>query len=364
MLRGIICTVAFFTLAFTSCKKDGEKVENPTFSAPSKNFLVVEDFKFQGVPNFEDTIISFSARFNEPVSWFIDVVGSSSGARKTLSGTGQVIDSASVIWDGASDNEKFFRFKEDVYTTLSFYASDIRHNIDTLNIVTKKVFDENCYLVGEFEGNPKLVDVESSADSLYYSSNVIVTQWNKFFDIENKNEEICGGLYHLDPSLALMSNCSDIQLPEPVQGYGYFFLYGQDFSDQPSTFFIGGMNHDAVNYGINEDLDNVYLNFYANSNGNSSTTLKAVVFGANDDEWTKEIDVTWDGWRLISIKLSQLALSKIGGNLSPGYLDTRFIKKVGFNLMSGNGKGPGTDGFIAVDFVTLTVGTPFNQNSN
>ncbi len=157
------------------------------------------------------------------------------------------------------------------------------------------------------------------------------------------------------------NNACGTDMLQAVNGVGYFMLKGQDYSDEPGNFFVGGFNHDPVLYGIDptKELEDIWVNFYVNSNGNQNTALKVKFYGIKGDEFTKEFEIDWKGWQLVKIKLSDLALENTGQS-SPGKLVPSQIKRMGFEALCNKGVGSGCNIEVAVDYVTITYDKPFN----
>lgn len=339
-------------VAINGCKHPLEDEPYPeTYKSASGDFdvnfflvLLQED----GEINFEEDSVWFRAQFNESATWVITIDGLSSGAQKVLSGTGSTIDSAGTFWNGASDNSAFFSKGESFTVTLSFFGNDITKTSAPVAIVEPKQF--KGLLVSDFE---------SATEAKGF---VVGTDWFKFFDGETpgdgKLESVAYGVY---PNDIVWTN-SDFEhtLPSPIQGKSYYHMEGQDYADQPNDFFIGGFGHDAQRFGITAPLNETYVNFFLTTNGNTTTKIKLEIPGIGGDLFAKELDVTWTGWRMVSIKLSEFVLAE-SGPLGAGELIPELVGKISFQLMSGGGEA-GNLAEANLDYLIITEYKPFSQN--
>lgn len=358
--------VLIISTLFFSCSRD-EEVSGPKYATASGNLSIIDD-KFRVLIDTDTSIVDFVAesvefsnpddksakdtvfffaKMSEEVSWSIAIKGNSSGALKTLVGTSNSIDFP--YWTGESDNIYFFRKGESVTATLSFVGSDVSKEYSFIVQETKSYPD--MILIGDFEkgadGRGLVIGTADDPDG-----------WFQYFDVEGDDEEIS---YGLGPNEIVVKQPSKQSIPvEAVQGEHYFQLRGDDNPTKAGSFFIGGMGHTPVSYGIGSDvlLEDIFMNLYLNSNGNTTTKFVIELGGINGDLFTKEMLIDWTGWRQISIRLSDFVQSQVGDN-GIGKLLPEQLKSLKFAIHSA-----GTSGNVAevnIDFVTLTFGSPFKQ---
>lgn len=298
--------------------------------------------------NFEEDSVWFYGLFTESATWVITIDGLSSGAKKVLSGTGEIIDSTKIFWDGSSDNSAFFSKGESFTVTLSFFGNDITKTSAPVSIIEPKKF--NGFLISDFEDGSNFKGFFKGGD------------WFKFFDGEapgeGKLESISYGVY---PNGIVWTNpTSEHSLPAAIQGNSYYHIEGQDYADQPNDFFIGGFGHNARRIGIKTPLDQTYVNFFLSTNGNKTTRVKLEIPGIGGDLFIKEMDVSWTGWKMVSIKLSEFVLAE-SGPLGVGELLPELVSKISFQLMSGGGEA-GNVAEANIDYLIITEYKPFSQN--
>lgn len=370
MFKKINLLILGLTILFISCSKRDDSVFGPEYLAAPSNLKVSGDslviirvgdktetdlgatsITFYN-PNDVDSVynpVYFKAQLSDSVTWKVTIKGLESDAQKTLVGTGKSIRNA--FWGGESENINFFKRGESLSITLSFIG--IETNVKRIvQFADPKLFP-GVYLVSDFElgeegqGIVKGAAPPGDADG-----------WFDYFDIEGENETISKGV---GPNNIDVVQPSKASTPvKPIQGDGYYHLRGDDNSVKPSPFFIGGMGHDAVVYGLPSlDPANVFLNFYATSNGNTTTKLIVELAGFGGDLLTKDIQVDWKGWKLVSIRLSDFALTT-SGDIGQGVILTPLLEQMKFAIHSGKGNA-GSTAEINIDYITFTVGKPFRQ---
>lgn len=367
MLKTVNLLILGIVLSLASCLERDDSIFGPKYiSAPSDLEVVDNTFKIikQGDkfeidlpiisfydPQNPDSVfnpICFKAELSDSVTWIFTIRDLVTGAKKTIVGTSRQVN---AVWNGDSDNISFFSKKvgddKNLEIELSFIGID--KTITRLVIFQEpKLFPETI-LVADFEENGQAI-VRGSAGDL--------DGWFDFFDTEGEDETISKGI---GPNQIIVVQPSKASDPvESIQGQGYYHLRGDDNSVKPSPFFIGGMGHDAVVYGLPSISTNeVFINFYANSNGNKTTKLVVELAGFGGDLFTKEIAVNWEGWKLVSVRLSDFALT-ISGTIGTGEILTPLLESMKFAIHSGGGVAGGI-AEINIDYVTFTIGKPFRQ---
>ncbi len=366
MLKKVHLLILGFIFFMTSCSERDDSVFGPKYiSAPSDLEVIGNDFEiirlgdeseedlseitFYDSTNVDSVFnpVYFKTELSDSVTWKFTVTGLSSGAVKTIIGTNKFINDAK--WSGASDNIYFFKREEDIRIVLSFIGIDMTVT-RVVRLKRPKLFP-GAFLVADFEFDPK-------GQAIVKGSAGDPDGWFDFFDTDGEDETISKGI---GPDNIVVAQPSKASTPvEAIQGSGYYHLRGEDNSVKPSPFFIGGMGHDAVVYGLPSlDPSEVFLNFYATSNGNKTTKLIVELAGFGGDLFTKEIQVDWDGWKLISVRLSNFALTT-SGEIGTGEILTPLLEQMKFAIHSGRGNA-GSIAEINIDYVTFTVGKPFRQ---
>ena len=339
-----LISVLLLTILFTSCKKDPVAPLSIKTVAKQAGFQVTSSAQAISKNGtniaFDRDSMRFSAGFNHEVTWTITITGLShptEHAIKKISGTSDTINPTKNFWIGDSDNIYFFKKNENVQVTLTFFG-DQETTIDMgqFRIVRTRIFDG--VLVLNFEADD--------------SKNAIITLIGDIYDFtdgEAGKEEIQIEKFKIP----------DNNLPQAVEGQSYLRLYGQDVLGKPSPFYMGGVNHDSIPFGLTGSTDDIFMNFYVNSNGNRTSKIEAKIYGEGGDEFSKTFEVTWTGWKQLSVRLSDFKLSNAADG--PGELTPSKIAQTAFLIHSGNGQ-PGNKAELLIDHVTFTTGGPFSQS--
>lgn len=339
---------ALFLLA--GCKEDPSIPKSNPFVSASPSFQVLSVSTNKDANknlDFERDSLKFTAEFSEPVSWTITVEANGKAnqvASRIINGTSQSINPLDVFFNGSSDNVYFFKKGEVLDVTLSFLGADTTVVLEGFTIVETRDFKATSRLI---------IDCQTGSDSkalLNDESDV-----NLFFDTDGEDEEIERGRFVRSSDIKLKT------VPESVEGDRFIYLRGRDVPGKPGSFFIGGFNHAPRNFGLDGSVDETFLNFYANSNGNTTTKIVIEILGVGGDAFRVEKDVTWTGWRLVSIRLSDF----VSSNTAPfgtGVISPNTMSDIAFQIHSGNGI-VGNEAEIMFDYVTFTKGAPFSQSN-
>ncbi len=368
MFKTVNLIILAILLSLASCSEKDNSIFGPKYiSAPSdlevvdNTFKIVEDGDEFDIdlpvitfydPDYPDSVLNaviFKAELSDSVTWIFTISDLVTGAEKKIIGTSKNV---SAKWSGDSDNIAFFskfdpQNPKNLKVELSFIGID-KKVVRFLTFDRPKLFP-NTILVADFEEDGQAIVKGSVGDP---------DGWFDFFDTEGEDETISRGV---GPDNIIVARPSKASEPvESIQGQGYYHLRGDDNSVKPSPFFIGGMGHDAVVYGLPSISPNeVFLNFYANSNGNTTTKLVVEIAGFGGDLFTKEIAVNWDGWNLVSVRLSDFSLTT-SGTIGTGEILTPLLESMKFAIHSGGGVA-GSIAEINIDYVTFTIGKPFRQ---
>lgn len=336
--------IFFFSLSFlVACIK-----EDPNVPATQRYVSASKDFRVNkfdlSLPDasaidFSKDSLGFEADFNEEVTWTITI--KSKLAIKVISGTSKSLDPKQIYWDGASDNVYFFNPDEPLSIQISFLGSDVVLNENKYKVGKSKVFHKNkiTTVVADFEL------ATNDNESVIFQKDAINIFFDPFEGISTKNDG-----FILD---------SVSTFPRVPQGKRYIYLHGKDILGAAGSFYIGGFNNSSKSFLLkSKPLDQVYINFLANSNGNKTTKLIIELTGVGGDEFRAEKNVTWDGWRMVSIKLSDFTQSTSGA-LGTAKILPAALKQVAFQIHSGG--GPGREAKAFIDYICFTYDAPFSQ---
>ncbi|MBC7390485.1 MAG: hypothetical protein H7329_14820 [Opitutaceae bacterium] len=385
VLKYCICSVLVL-LTFLSCKrtqKDG--MLGPDLKVASSNFAIVDSFKVYGQDkslNYKIDTVNFSkpttitdvihdssgvkikdttylkdrisprqrstyfkAKFNESVKWKIEISPVTSdfsrSPYKLLTGTSDYIDSIPEwTWDGSSDNQFYFvpglvNFK------LSFLGSNKLSSINKfVKNVTLRDSTTQGILLNDFEGGISIVPYGDNKDNVA----------NPLPSLSSDFPNIPQGIKVL--SLFGNDHNGDYFVGGNTQPFAKGMLAGRSASDIYINAYIYGY---PPNSGITPNATKIAIGV-SQDNVNNSGKFDALF----EDTFDQQISVDWVGWKLISVKYSNLKRSSStdnGGN-GPNKIQPETAVAVGCNILSSpNGNTVGA----AIDYLIITFGKPLDK---
>ncbi len=273
------------------CRKEESTYDGISINELYSDFMMLQNFSIdKDTVNFgsgENAV--FSAVFNKPVNWSIEVTGQLSKAKKILSGQSKRIDASNGTWDGSTTI--FPMFKAEACVAQLF----IEGVSDTFVVATaiKSIKVNSGLVIADFENG------FNSAWTRYVQSGANM-DWNI------KTDSLC------------------------PQGAKYLKMAGTVNWD----YLIGLIDFPATAYGggntlpLSPNPDNVYFNclIYGVPNTNESIVLFQFkedengdgVYNANtDDQYDYQITVNWEGWKLVSVKYSDIISLNNGQPTTP-----------------------------------------------
>lgn len=330
----IVLSMIFF---LGSCKRTDDIV-GPEFNVATENFEFISGISTNtsSVDFSNSETVTFTAEFNEQITWTITITGQTSGAVRTISGTSNSIDASSGVWNGNHDDLYFFRTGETVDVVLSVLGST-----ETTS-TTMTVTDVKDFAVS---GLVYTINGENKFDGT-------VDGWTVF-------------------SSTKVKTASDILA---VQGSGSLFMSGAGEPD-----FITGANKNFTGTTglpsyLPSDPDSVWINIYVYGQGDANTKVEFACkeadadegntkYGeATDDAMGAEIIASHTGWKLFSIQYSALKPSvaaDFGGSGNKVHEPHRIdLLQIGLLTLD-----PEATKSVYVDFPVITVGGPFDPSS-
>ncbi|MFN3405043.1 MAG: hypothetical protein ACK40G_13160 [Cytophagaceae bacterium] len=302
-------------IIFSNCNRTKEKFAGPGI-CPTNNFKVTEELSVtQNSVDFTtgEKSVTYTAKFNEIVSWTLTIKGLTSGAKKVFQGNSSDLN---VIWKGEPGNSTFFV----VENTVAELTISCLNNTYTKEVAITKVSDFSTLgvLVSNFDGQGAIPGVVG-ADWYLYGPGWVVPESGI------RNEPVTpspqGGKY-----LRVVGN---------VPGGGYFSAGASS-----NSFNITSLNSTSA--------DSIYFNAFINGNGNNNSYIAITIF-EKDRKRTYLLDVNWTGWRLVSLKLSDFF----------PFLNPMDVSSIAFDL-SAKDPAPGkNNGEENIDFIIFTKGEPF-----
>lgn len=283
--------ISICLLSLSACRKDKSLFDGPSIEDIYSNFKIIEAFKVDkdSVAFATGETATFSARFNKTVNWKITVTGQTSKAQKVIEGQSKTIDATNGLWNGSTTVFPMFK-AENCRAKLTVEGVQDSFIVNT-KVRSTKV---NTGLV--------LADFETGFSS----------KWTKFvqsganMDFNIKTDALC------------------------PQGSKYLRMAGTVDWD----YLIGLIDFPASAYGTTKTLnlssnpDAVYFNclIYGEPNTNPSLVLfqfkedenaDGSINANSDDEYDYQITVNWEGWKLVSIKYSDIVTLVNGQPTTP-----------------------------------------------
>lgn len=325
-MRNILVLIAGL-LVICACKSKKLDAIQPEIPVINLDIKIVSDFKFAR-KQIDFTLDSnwLTAKFKEKVKWEITIVGLQSGAQIKFSGNSDSLGGLNTAWHGGNSSTAFFKAGEQAVAILNApgYA---KKDADTCTIAkVKNNFGPNVIVWWDMDA----LGVAKQGTAY----------WFEYWDGPNNAEKV----------LNVIRNTAN-----PIQG-NYRSVIGNDSASQTTTNYIGGISHTPIPAPFvgfsNSSTSDIYVNFYVRKTTKTAAiavALQADVSGATS-ELGKAVEITWEGWQLVSIKLSDMDLS--GPSFDPSRLK-QFV-------MNPRPVSYGEAGFD-IDFICLTKGKPFDQ---
>jgi hypothetical protein len=333
-----------------SCKRDKQDVVGPGFISAPKGFAVTNFTAVDDTVNFVTDSAIFNATFTDVVTWILTFKGESSGATQEIRGTGS---SMHATWIGTNNSITFFKAGEKVTATLSFFGTSTTSST-TIAIAKARNFSSYGQFptVGDFE-NPLLVEPQPPLYSPFWAS------FNYPTPIPNESQGVDSAAidYNGDP------------VPS-VQGKKYYFIKGLGAQSQ----FVSGLQYfGPLNPILPSNADNIWVNIYIYGTGDANTSVDLEYQeddynGGNgyhptvDDAWVTHLDINHKGWKLFSIKYTDLVQSSIAGQGDNGNHIREPQKLVSFDFVLLKKTNPNSPVEIYVDFPIITIGGPFDPS--
>lgn len=291
--------------------------KNITFELIKEGSAVSDTVKF-----YDNTDAYFNtSKFNEEVTWEIQVSGKTSGAVKKIKNTGDQINADNGEWlFGRSSNEFFFQENEELSIKLMITGLDSVYSINdlvfgreydwhkkTVNGVKHIVVDKFDRDVPEgddtlshrrglegFADDAKDSDVESGLTDLRVQG--LKGYAMSGFDA-NSNSWILSKNHDRLLELLIGDDVSELPISENVSADDlYFTVYVYGDKNYPNS---------AVELKVYE-VDNGELSTRQSLLDYASNGANAYDQGANDG-WIYRIPITWNGWKEVTVPYSAFA---------------------------------------------------------
>lgn len=281
-------------------------------------FSITQAFAINNTTVSFGSSVYFTGEFNRIKSWTITITGTTSGATRVITGNSTTLSNANASWDGSSDVPYFFR-SETCEAVLSFPDTSLTQSV-TFTIATPKTHPG--YLIDDFE---------AASFGTYLGSYT-----GTYFDAPDQASSIIE-LYNFSPA------------PQGNKVVRF------DCNDVNSSYYTGGVYHNSVgsNYGIpSMSNDSLYLNLFIYGYAGGNAALSIEVKESDGDSWQPaQIAVNWTGWKLVSMKYSQMSNNAGTGNVTR---ETNKINAINFSM---NSVPQGLNCRALIDYMIFTQGS-------
>ncbi len=290
-MKNNINILILIALSFiTSCTKNTKEFDGPSIDDIYSEFTVINAFKADrdSVDFANGERVSFTATFNKTVEWKLTITGLQSAAVKIIEGKSPKLDANNAIWDGSVSDFPMFKAEN---CTAVLTIKDVTDTF-TLNekILSRKSL--GGFIVADFEtgekpGWTKFIQSGANMDFRIKTDNA-APEGNSYLNMAGTvNWDWLIGLYDFK-AIAYGGPVFTLN-PNPEALYFNCLIWGE-----PNT------NQSIVLFQIMEDED-------ANGSFNAS----------NEDQYDLEVKVDWVGWKLVSVKYSDLVSLSNGQPITP-----------------------------------------------
>lgn len=293
MKNKISILLLFAVALMASCTKNTEEFDGPSINEIFSDFTVLEAFKADrdSVDFANGEKVNFTAKFNKTVDWTITITGSQTKAVKIIEGTSRELDASNAVWDGSVTDFPMFNI-ENCTALLTIKDVTDSFSVDE-KIISRRVIDGFVvadFETGELPGWTKFIQTGADMD-FQVTADSLAPEGNRYLNMAGTvNWDYLIGLY--DFNAAAYGTGTDVVFPLNSNASAVYFnclIWGE-----PNT------NQSIVLFQLTEDED---------ENGTFDAN--------NEDQYDLEVKVDWVGWKLISIKYSDLVTLSNGQPVTP-----------------------------------------------
>lgn len=268
------------SILLSACRKDeAEKIDGPSLTDIYGEFSVFTPFAVSAstVDFGAGQSLHFTAEFSKSVDWQITITGQTSGGVKVITGFGPTINASTSTWLGE-------------ITELPIFRSEMC-DVELTFLNEPDVYTEQVEITGPKTNSGFLIaDFESG----------FLSGWSTFVQ-----------------SGANMDFQIKTDFFAPQQG-SYFNMAGEvDWDYLIGYVYFNASAYGGQHYPLSSNPDNEYFNIMLYGEPGSTNTIMLFQFteddngdgnhtGASEDMYALEMVVDWEGWRLISVKYSDI----------------------------------------------------------
>jgi hypothetical protein len=349
-------------MVMVACKREKPAFLGPAYIAAPAGFAVTSFTATPITVNFSSntatsntTQVSFNATFTSSVSWTLTITGQQSGAVCVLKGISDGL--TNIAWKGTNDGLTFFRKGETAIATLSFYGTSLAPTTTVTITDVRKYSSYGTFpLAGDFEDTSKVLPRHTHSGDIYSP------YWASF----NFPTAIANESQGID-SMAIDYNGNPVP---SVQGKKYYYIKGLGAQAQ----FVSGLQYfGALLPKLPATPDNIWVNMYIYGTGDANAAVDLEYqeddlhsspgyVSSADDAWVAHLVLNHTGWKLFSIKYSDLVVSSNVGFGDKGNHIQEPNRMVSFDLVLLKKSNPNTPVEVYFDFPIFTVGGPFDPS--
>lgn len=279
-MKKFLFFVLLVPVFFSSCrKKEIDKIDGPSLNNLYGAFTVLTPFEtsrdsvdFAGGEN-----VYFTAQFSKSLDWEIKITGQSSGAVKYITGFGSSISQNTSSWIG--EITEFPVFRSELCAIELTFPSEPDTLTAQVKILTPKL--NAGFLISDFETGMNAgwqTFIQAGAD----------------MDFQIKTDAF-------SPEKNAYLNMAGTVDWDYLIGYIYFKALAYGAPHYPITSNPDNAYFNVMAYAEPGTINSIILfQFQEDDNGNGSHS------SLTEDMYSMEVPVTWEGWKLISVKYSDI----------------------------------------------------------
>lgn len=288
-MNKLILIVSLLLIVSASCRKDKKTIDGPSIAEIYSDFKLLDNFKVSkdSVDFSTGDQVNFSASFNKIVSWQITITGLTSKAVKIIKGDGRIISLSNSVWNGSTTQFPVFG------TEQCIAKLKIANVADSFSVNVKIIHPKknDGFVIADFEGglNTKWTKFIQSGASMDFQVKT------DSFAPEGKKYLNMAGTVNWDYLIGLIDF--------PALAYGTSVTF--PLSTNPDAIYFN-----CLIYGVpNTNSSLVLFQFKEDENGDGTFNAN------NEDEYDYQVNVDWEGWKLVSVKYSDI-VTLVNGNPS------------------------------------------------
>lgn len=231
----------------------------------------------------------FTANFNKPVTWTLEITGQNSHAQKIIEGVSKSLDASNATWDGSTTIFPMFKAEP---CSVRLYIDGVSDTFEVQTAIKSTKVNQGL-IIADFENgfNPAWTRFVQSGANMDFNvkSDSLSPQAGKYLKM--------AGTVAWDWLIGL------IDFPATAYGGGNTF----SLSSNPDNVYFNCLIYGVPN--TNESL--VLFQFKEDENGDG-------IYNSNtDDQYDLQVTVNWEGWKLVSIRYRDLTSLSNGQPTTP-----------------------------------------------